>query len=112
MQGARKGPRMDKDPVGSRHWVAGGPVGYKQVMRDGRGGRGQERGGARAAQQPLWDGAPRDAASGPLTGSGKGERDIAGSRTNRRRPKGCAGGGKARGLFIGGPEGAPVRAAA
>ena len=31
MQGARNGPRMDDDPVGLRHWVAGGPVGYKQA---------------------------------------------------------------------------------
>ena len=35
--GARNGPRMDEDPVGSRHGVAGGPVGYKHGMRDGMG---------------------------------------------------------------------------
>ena len=29
-----------------------------------------------------------------------------------RHPKGCAGGGKARGFFDWGPEGAPVRSAA
>ena len=40
MQGAGNGPRMDEDPVGLRHWVAGGPVGYEQEMRKGKGGRG------------------------------------------------------------------------
>ena len=35
--GARNGPRMDEDPVGPRHRVAGGLVGYKHGMRDGMG---------------------------------------------------------------------------
>ena len=35
--GARNGPRMDEDPVGPRHRVAGGPVGYKHGMRHGMG---------------------------------------------------------------------------
>ena len=35
MQGARNGPWMDEDPVGPRHSVAGGPVGYEHRMRDG-----------------------------------------------------------------------------
>ena len=35
--GAQNGPRMDEDPVGPRHRVAGGPVGYKHGMRDGIG---------------------------------------------------------------------------
>ena len=35
--GARNGPGMDEDPVGPRHRVAGGPVGYKHGMRDGMG---------------------------------------------------------------------------
>ena len=35
------------------HLVAGGPVGYKHGMRDGMGARGQDKGVARAAQQPL-----------------------------------------------------------
>ena len=35
--GARNGPRMDEDPVGPRHGVPGGPVGYKHGMRDGMG---------------------------------------------------------------------------
>ena len=35
--GARNGPWMDEDPVGPRHRVAGGPVGYKHRMRDGMG---------------------------------------------------------------------------
>ena len=37
MLGAQNGPRMDEDPVGPRHRVAGGPVGYKHGMRDGMG---------------------------------------------------------------------------
>ena len=36
-RGAQNGPRMDEDPVGPRHRVAGGPVGYKHGMRDGMG---------------------------------------------------------------------------
>ena len=35
--GAQNGPRMDEDPVGPRHRVAGGPVGYKHGMSDGMG---------------------------------------------------------------------------
>ena len=35
--GAQNGPRMDEDPVGPRHRVAGGPVGYKHGTRDGMG---------------------------------------------------------------------------
>ena len=35
--GARNRPRMDEDPVGPRHGVSGGPVGYKHGMRDGMG---------------------------------------------------------------------------
>ena len=69
--------------MGPRHRVAGSPVGYKHGMKVGTGGRGQERGAARAAQQPLGDGTPWNAASGPVMESGKGERDIAGSQTNR-----------------------------
>ena len=37
MLGAQNGPRMDEDPVGPRHRVVGGPVGYKHGMRDGMG---------------------------------------------------------------------------
>ena len=37
MLGARNDPRMDEDPVGPRHRVAGGLVGYKHGMRDGMG---------------------------------------------------------------------------
>ena len=37
MLGARNGPLMDDDSVGPRHRVAGGPVGYKDGMRDGMG---------------------------------------------------------------------------
>ena len=37
MLGAQNGPRMDEDPVGPRHRVASGPVGYKHGMRDGMG---------------------------------------------------------------------------
>ena len=75
MQGARKGPRMNKDPVGPRHGVAGGPVGYKHGMRDGMGARGQDRGVARAAQQPPCNRETTGSGKGPVTGSGKEERD-------------------------------------
>ena len=34
MLGAQNGPRMDEDPVGLRHRVAGGLVGYIHGMRD------------------------------------------------------------------------------
>ena len=37
MLGAQNGPRMDEDPKGPRHRVAGAPVGYKHGMRDGMG---------------------------------------------------------------------------
>ena len=37
MLGAQNSPRMDEDPVGPRHRVAGGPVGYKHGKRDGMG---------------------------------------------------------------------------
>ena len=102
VQGARNGPRMDEDSVGPRHWVAGGPVGYKHGMRDARGGRGQERGAARAAQQPLGN-RTWDAASGPQTGRGKGEQDIAGSRTNRSRERWVTGSAKQQPRGIGKP---------
>ena len=32
MLGAQSGPRMEEDPVGPRHGVAGDPVGYKHGM--------------------------------------------------------------------------------
>ena len=35
--GAQNGPRMNEDPVGPRHRVAGGPVGYEHGIRDGMG---------------------------------------------------------------------------
>ena len=35
--GAQHSPRMDEDPVGPRHRVAGGQVGYKHGKRDGMG---------------------------------------------------------------------------
>ena len=87
MQGARNGPRMDEDPVGPPHWVACGPVGYKHGMRDGMRGRDHEKSVARAAQQPLENGKPRDAGIGPVTGGGKGEGDIAEMRTNQSRER-------------------------
>ena len=34
MLGAENGPQKDEDPVGPGHRVAGGPVGYKQGIRD------------------------------------------------------------------------------
>ena len=41
MLGARKGPRMDEDPVGPCHRVAGGPVGYKHGMMGKEDGTGK-----------------------------------------------------------------------
>ena len=37
MLGAQNSPRMDEEPVGPRHMVAGGPVVYKHGERDGIG---------------------------------------------------------------------------
>ena len=37
MLGAKNCPRMDENPMGPRHRVAGSPVGYKHGMRDGMG---------------------------------------------------------------------------
>ena len=68
MQGAQNGPRMDEDPLGPRHWVAGGPVGYKHGMRDEMSGQDKEKNVARAAPQPLENGKPRDGGIGPVTG--------------------------------------------
>ena len=65
VQGARKCPGIDEDPVGPRHWVAGGPVGYKHGMRDRKRGRDQEGSVARAAQQLQENGKTRDAGSRP-----------------------------------------------
>ena len=83
MQGAQNSPRLDEDPVGPRHRVAGSPVGYKHGMRDGMRGRGEERRVARAAQQPLGNGKPRDEGIGPPRGGGSGERDTAWLPTNQ-----------------------------
>ena len=68
MQGAQNGPRTDEDPVGPRHWVAGGQVGYKHGMRDGMRGQDREKSVASATPQPLENGNPRDAGIGPVTG--------------------------------------------
>ena len=50
-------------------------------------GRHQEKRAARAAQQPLENWKPQNAGIGPVTGCGKGERDIAGLRTNQSRER-------------------------
>ena len=72
MQGAQKGPRTDEDPVGPRHWVAGGPLGYKHGMRDGKRERDPEESVAKASQQPQESEKSRDAETGPrlVTGCG------------------------------------------
>ena len=41
MQGAENSPPMNEDPVGPRHGVTGGLVGYKHGMRDRTRGLGQ-----------------------------------------------------------------------
>ena len=51
MLGAQNGPRMDEDPVGPRHRVACGPVGYKHGMGDGMGPRNSPGDQAGAAAQ-------------------------------------------------------------
>ena len=68
--GARNGPWMDEDPVGPRHRVAGGPVGYKHGMRDGMGPHDSPRDLAGAAAQGKGTAAGRErpvlsARSGP-----------------------------------------------
>ena len=41
MVGARSGPRMEEDPVGPRHRVAGDLVGYKHGMQGQGDGAGK-----------------------------------------------------------------------
>ena len=65
VQGAQNGPQMDEDLVGPRHRVAGGPVGYKHGMRDGKRGRDREGSAGRAAQRPQKIGETRDAGNRP-----------------------------------------------
>ena len=43
MQHARNGARMDEDPMGLHHRVAGGPVGYRHRMRGEAWGLGGDR---------------------------------------------------------------------
>ena len=56
MQGAGNGPWMDEDPVGPRHWVAGGPVGYKNGMRDRMGPQAKIRVWHRTHNNPVGSG--------------------------------------------------------
>ena len=63
--GARNGPRMDENPVGPRHRVAGGLVGYKHGMREGMG--------------------PHNSPGGIGRGRGTGERGRGGKGTTRAR---------------------------
>ena len=71
MLGAQNGPWMDEDPVGPRHRVAGGPVGYKHGMRDGVGPHNSA---------GDWAGA---AALGKGAGAGR-ERPVLGARNGPR----------------------------
>ena len=86
MQGARNSPWMDEDPECPHQTFAGGPVGYKHGLTDGK--RGQDRKGnvARAAQQTQENGKAQDAGNRPrwVTGCGKGEWDVAGLRARGR----------------------------
>ena len=41
MLGSQSGPRMEEDPVGPRHRVAGDPTGYKHGMMGQRDGAGK-----------------------------------------------------------------------
>ena len=65
--GAQNCPQMDEDPVGPRHRVAGGPVGYQHGMRERDG----------AAQQP------RGMGRGRGTGEGGGKGATRARRTKR-----------------------------
>ena len=71
MLGARNGPRMDEDPVGPCHRVAGGPVGYKHGMRDGMGPHNSPGDYAGAAAQGKGAGAGRER---PVLGARSGPR--------------------------------------
>ena len=69
--GAQNGPRMDEDPVGPRHRVAGGPVRYQHGRRDAMG-----------PHNSLGDQAGA-AAQGKGTGAGR-ERPVLGARSGLR----------------------------
>ena len=78
MLGARSGPRMEEDPVGPRHRIAGNLVGYKHGMM-GQGDGAGKGAVARAAQRPegvhgtLGTGRCRDEAKGNGTWDGQGD---------------------------------------
>ena len=55
MQGARNGPRMDEEPVGLRHWVAGSLVGCKPRDEGWDGGMGLGQGCGTGHTTPPWD---------------------------------------------------------
>ena len=90
--GARNGPRMEEDPVGPRHRVAGNPVGYKHGMmgqgdgagkgvwlgrtnaRQGRESMGRwERAGARMRQRGRGHGMGRETESAKQQSRGIGK---------------------------------------
>ena len=83
MLGAQNGPRMDEDPVGPRHRVAGSLVGYKHGMRVTEGWDG-------AAQQPRELG--RGRGTGGMDGGGKG---ATRARRTKRSPDGKGSSGPA-----------------
>ena len=76
MQGARNGHRIEQDPVGPHHWVAGSLLGYKHGMMDGMWARRHYWGVGRAAHQPIGTWKIRDAVIGPVTGWDKEKRDM------------------------------------
>ena len=90
MQCARNGPWMDEDPVGPRHWVAGGPVGHKHGMRDGKRGRDQEESVAKASEQPQESGKLQGHGEFTLLGDGmwqggRGRRGVSNQGTRGDR---------------------------
>ena len=80
MQEAQNGPRIDENPVGPRHWVADGPVGYKQGMSNRMRGRDQEKSLTTAAPQPpreLKTAGHADGVADGMRQRGTGHRGVA-----------------------------------
>ena len=84
MLGAQNGARMDEDPFGPRHRVAGGPVGYKHGMREGMGPHNSPGDWAGAAAQEKRDGGQKRATRARRT-----KRSPDGRGSSGPAPQGC-----------------------
>ena len=107
MLGAQNGPRMDEDPVGPRHRVAGGLMGYKHGMRDGMGPQDSPGDYAGAAAQGKGTGAGRErpvlsARSGPQKGEAPvGQRHrVAGDPVGYKHGMKGQGDGAGKGVWL------------